>query len=106
MKLLFLLPALCLVCCGCDSQNTIADAQSGSQENSPDWQVTTRVKAVILADTSISASSHFVSVTTNNGVVTLSGNVASKDDMNKIVHLTKNVDGVKKVDNQMKVSKD
>lgn len=40
-------------------------------------------------------------VTTNNGVVTLTGNVSSKSDENKIVRIAKSVDGVVRVDNQM-----
>lgn len=57
-----------------------------------------------MSDGSLSATSRLVSVTTNNGVVTISGTVASKDDMNRIVRLAKEVDGVKKVDNEMTVS--
>ncbi len=57
-----------------------------------------------MSDGSLSATSRLVSVTTNNGVVTISGTVASKDDMNRIIRLAKEVDGVKKVDNQMTVS--
>ncbi len=54
-----------------------------------------------MADGSLSASSRLVSITTNNGVVTISGNVASKADMRRIVRLAKEVNGVRKVDNQM-----
>lgn len=57
-----------------------------------------------MSDGSLSASSRLVSVTTNNGVVTLSGTVASRDDMNRIIRLAKDVDGVRKVDNQMTIS--
>jgi hyperosmotically inducible protein len=102
MKFLALIPALCLVCFGCS--NTSSSNKSSSQEASSDWEITTKVKASILSDSSVSGSARFVSVTTNNGVVTLTGNVPSQADANRIVKITKNVDGVQSVDNQLTVS--
>ncbi len=101
MKFLALIPALCLVCFGCN--NASSPNRSSSQESSSDWAITTKVKAAILSDSSVSGSARFVSVTTNNGVVTLTGNVPSQADAGRIVKITKNVEGVRSVDNQMNV---
>ena len=93
--------ASCCGSCRSDDENYVGQ---GSQTQSADWQITTKVKSSIMSDGSLSASSRFVSVSTTNGIVTISGTVASKDDMNRIVRLAKDIDGVRKVDNQMTVS--
>jgi len=90
-------------CCNDCDRSGVCVGQAQNNQHS-DWQITSKVKTSIVSDGSLSASSRLVSVTTNNGVVTISGTVASKDDMNRIVQLAKDVDGVKKVDNQMTVS--
>jgi hyperosmotically inducible protein len=108
MKKLLLIPALCLVCAaccgnggGCGSNND----QVQSQEMSSDWSITTKVKAEILSDTSISASARFVSVSTTDGVVTLTGSVPTREDRERIYRIARKVNGVKRVDNQITISK-
>ena len=104
MKYLLFMPILCLLCVGCGYNNNSDSnccVQSQSEENSSDWSITTKVKAAIMSDTSISGSAHFVSVSTNNGVVTLTGSVSSREDRDRIVKIARNVRGVKSVDNQM-----
>jgi len=105
MKNLLMIQALCLLCFGCSSGKSCSSSGVQTQHDSADWELTTKVKTSIMSDTSISASARFVSVNTTNGVVTLTGTVPSKKDMDRIVKLAKNVDGVKRVDNQMTVSK-
>ena len=100
--LVFLIPVLCVVCSGCSNQNT-AVKNPPAKESGPDWEITAKVKALILGDMSISVASRFVTVNTQNGVVTLTGEVTSRDDMNRIVNTARAVEGVKKVDNQMTV---
>lgn len=105
MKKLLLIPALCLVCYSCGSGDCCQrNKPVESQETSADWVITTKVKTEILADTSISGSARFVSVSTTDGVVTLTGSVSSKSDRDKIVKIAKNVSGVKKVNNQITIS--
>lgn len=74
------------------------------EEQSPDWQLTVKVKEAILANGELSPSNRFVSVTTTDGVVTLTGNVSTVDQINEIVKTAEGVSGVKKVINQMVVS--
>jgi osmotically-inducible protein OsmY len=79
--------------------------QSDSNSNQPsDWEITTKVKANIMS-ADLSASARLVSVTTNNGVVTLTGTVASREEARKIVEIAKGIRGVKRVDNQLTVSR-
>lgn len=106
MKKLLLIPALCLLYVGCDSGNRMNNSQEQTQETSSDWEITTKVKSAIMTDTSISASSRFVSVTTTDGEVTLTGEVSSEEDKNRIVEIVKEVSGVRNVDDQMTVSSD
>lgn len=125
MKKLLLIPSMFLLslvssCCGscdnsCDNNNGCVrscekkscekkSSCERSQDSSSDWTVTTKVKAAILADTSISAFARFVSVNTTDGVVTLTGKVPTRDDAHKIVRIVKGVKGVRRVDNQMTIS--
>ena len=57
-----------------------------------------------MMDGSLSAHARMISVTTNNGVVTLTGTVASSAESHKIVKMVKSVSGVNSVDNQLKVA--
>lgn len=98
-----MIPAvLCLVCFGCNNKGN-SDNQS-QQETSADWAITTKVKASIMSDSSLSASARLVSVSTTDGVVTLSGNVPYQADAERLVKIAKKVDGVKSVDNQLVVT--
>ena len=76
-----------------------------SAESAADWAITFKVKNAILADPSISLSANLVHVKTSNGVVTLSGTLPSRDDIDKVARKAKEVQGVKKIINQMKVAR-
>jgi hyperosmotically inducible periplasmic protein len=104
MKKLLLIPVMCLLCFACNPNGRSNNNRNQSQENSPDWQITTKVKAAIMADSSISASARFVSVNTTGGVVTLTGTVPTQEDSDRIVKIAGNVDGVVSVDNQITLS--
>jgi hyperosmotically inducible protein len=106
MKKYLLIPALCLMCVGCNQAAHDDNEGSSSEEHSADWTITTKVKAAIMADVSLSASSRFVSVETTDGVVTLTGTVSTKTDKNRIGQIAKNVHGVKDVENDIEVSDD
>jgi hyperosmotically inducible protein len=70
-------------------------------EYASDAVVTTKVKAAIVADKSLSALD--VAVETNNGVVTLTGTVASAAQSDNATHAARGVEGVKQVKNELKV---
>jgi|GEM_PF-1235090 len=80
--------------------------KTAEQTDSPDWELTLKVKAAILADDTLSPSNRFVSISTTDGVVTISGKVSSKYQMHEIIKKAESVSGVKKVENQMTVSED
>jgi hyperosmotically inducible periplasmic protein len=63
---------------------------------SDDW-ITTKVKSQLIADHSVQRGSD-ISVTTQNGVVMLSGTAASKDAREQAQAVARNVKGVKSVD--------
>lgn len=101
---------LCLAltsCCGrggcCNEAGCQAKYNQANGITKADWQITGEVKKAIVTDGQLSMSSKRVSVTTNMGVVTISGTVSSRNDMNRIVSLAKAVPGVQSVDNQMSV---
>ena len=64
-----------------------------------DTAITAKVKAQLLSDNRLKTSK--ISVTTTNGVVTLAGSTASSDAKSDAETVTKNVDGVKSVDNEL-----
>ena len=61
-----------------------------------DAAITTQIKAKLAADDTVKATS--IKVQTNQGVVTLSGEVVSRDARERAVGLAKTIDGVKSVD--------
>lgn len=66
-----------------------------------DGAITTSLKAKFLADSTVRSAD--ISVDTNNGVVTLSGTAPSQAAHNLALELARNTDGVKRVDDQVKV---
>ncbi len=105
MKKLLLVPAILALCVSCtnDSNNSKSNNQK-SAETTSDWQVTAQVKKTLMAEGSLSASARMISVTTNNGVVTLTGTVVNKEERSKVVKMVKNVSGVSGVNDQLTVS--
>ncbi len=70
-------------------------------EYTSDAVVTTKVKAAIVGDSALSALD--IAVVTNNGVVTLTGAVATAAQSDEATRLTRTVSGVTQVKNELKV---
>lgn len=68
-----------------------------------DGITTTKVKAALLADSSVKGSD--INVETQNGVVQLSGFVDSQTQVDRALQLARDVQGVTKVDNELTVKK-
>lgn len=103
-KILFI-PAICILCASCSgNSNDYSNGNNQMQSQPSDWDITANVKKTLVADNSLSSSARMISVTTNNGVVTLTGTVASKEESRRVVRMVKNVSGVKSVDNQLTIS--
>ena len=66
-----------------------------------DATITTKAKAAIMTDSLLKASD--VSVTTNQGVVNLTGTVQSKDQETQAIRDVNKVDGVKSVNSTLTV---
>jgi hyperosmotically inducible protein len=106
-KALFAASVLTLLAgCSCTNNNNSRPASTCTDDSdqSADWQITSKVKASLMSDSSLSASGKLVSVETNDGVVTLTGTVPSKDESRYIERKVKAMDGVKRVDNQLTIS--
>jgi osmotically-inducible protein OsmY len=78
-----------------------SDKHEGIGEYVDDSLITTRVKAAILEEKTLSVAE--INVETFKGVVQLSGFVHSEADRAKAVELTKSVKGVKSVKNAMEL---
>jgi hyperosmotically inducible protein len=83
------------------SSHASANDQS-SQPGSDGW-ITTKVKAQLMTTKDIPSTD--ISVTTTNGVVTLSGVVASKAQVQKSIAVAKAVKGVHRVDSSALTSR-
>ena len=78
-------------------------ANHDSNEPVTDTWITTKVKGDLAVSSNVPATD--ISVTTVNGVVSLSGNVANKAEHDKAVATAKNIKGVTRVDAaQLKVA--
>jgi hyperosmotically inducible protein len=66
-----------------------------------DSMITTKVKAAIVAEPTLSAMP--IKVKTNDGVVTLSGTIDTPDKAERAKQLAQTVDGVKTVNNELVV---
>jgi len=78
-----------------------ATTKSGSNQPVEDSVITTKVKALMVKDKDVSASS--VEVKTVNGVVYLSGTAKSRQEADKAVSIARGVTGVTSVQNDIKV---
>ena len=91
-------------------QNVNVDELTVKDSNAPlqDTYITAKVKgSLIQADImGKDLPSWTVDVETKNGTVYLSGSVASQDDIDKVLQVVKQVDGVQNVDNQLVVGND
>jgi len=79
-----------------ETPGSSAMATDESAQPGTDAWITTKVKAELMATKGIPSTD--ISVTTNNGIVTLSGVVDSKAQVQKSIAVAKAVKGVHKVD--------
>jgi osmotically-inducible protein OsmY len=93
----FFLTLTLLTAVGCASTSK----QEGTGEYVDDTVVTSKVKAAILDEPSLSSAE--INVETFKGVVQLSGFVTSKADINKAVTVARSVSGVTSVKNDMRL---
>jgi hyperosmotically inducible protein len=77
------------------SAMTHADRHDSNEPVTDSW-ITTKVKADLLASSNVPGTE--VKVETVNGVVSLSGTVATKAEHDKAVRVTQQIKGVKRVD--------
>lgn len=105
MKTVSLILASVLLCAatGCSNNGNNRTAYDNPNQDS-DGQITTRVKSTLMNDSSLSRSGRLVGVETNNGVVTLTGDVPTTDESRAIERKVKSVKGVRRVDNQLTIN--
>jgi hyperosmotically inducible protein len=85
------------------ADNTDMSAKSSEQPVTDTW-ITTKVKSELATTEGIKSGD--ISVTTKNGLVTLSGAVNSKAQVQKAVAVTKSIKGVHDVDSSALISRD
>ena len=85
------------------ADNTDTSAKSSQQPVTDTW-ITTKVKSELATTEGIKSGD--ISVTTKNGLVTLSGTVSSKAQVQKSIAVAKAVKGVRDVDSTALTSRD
>jgi osmotically-inducible protein OsmY len=85
-----------------DQKNTQPTAQNQSNEKA-DRELAAAVRKAIVRDKSLSTNAHNVKVIAKDGTVTLRGPVRSDDEKTKVSQLTRQVEGVSNVDDQLLV---
>ena len=87
-----------IVACG----GTIASTprQSAAAAPTDDPTITARVKTVLINDRTLSST---IDVQTNQGVVTLTGKVKSKEEESKAIELARSVHGVSDVKSKLEI---
>jgi hyperosmotically inducible protein len=92
-----------LAACSPSAANTArtetSKAVAGAEKAMDDAALTARVKSVLLADAQVKGTK--IDVDTNNGVVTLQGNVSSPSEKSRAEQLAQQVEGVKEVHNNL-----
>lgn len=86
-----------------DASNSTANSDQSAQPGTDAW-ITTKVKAELMTTKDIPSTD--ISVTTSNGVVTLSGVLDTKAQVQKSVAVAKAVKGVHNVDASALKSRD
>jgi hyperosmotically inducible protein len=89
------LPALSATAAEAGAQAMTSDNQTVPDKAADTW-ITTKVKSEFATDSRVKGSD--ISVTTADGVVTLTGTVATAQEKTKAEHIAKKIKGVKSVD--------
>lgn len=101
MRKILSMIALCLLGVSCH-QNS--DVNYKDHDVKSDREITRKVKRAILTDRALDPSNRFVSVSTTDGVVVISGNISDKEQMRELIKKVESVPGVRRVNNEMTVS--
>ena len=86
---------------GREAADKIGDAADRTGAAITDAAITSAVKAKFLADTTVKGLR--IDVDTNNGMVTLNGNVTSRAEADRAMTLARSTDGVKNVHSNLKI---
>jgi hyperosmotically inducible protein len=99
--------ALLLGGCNRDSDSTAprtggtADTGRAVAQAADDTGITAKVKTALIAESQLNSKS--IGVDTQNGVVTLSGTVPERAQIDRAAQVAQAVEGVKRVDNRLTV---
>lgn len=105
MKFFLFATTLCALCISCssnyDKHPNNNQMQSSNAVQPADWQITANVKQIIMTNSSLSSSARMISVTTNNGIVLLTGVVQNRKEGEKVLRMIQDVAGVRGIDNHL-----
>ncbi len=86
-----------------DNRSNTPNYTNNNNSNYSDSNISGRVADAIRTDSSLSSDGRNVGVSTNNGVVTLTGTVPTRDEARYIERKVKSINGVRAVNNQLSI---
>jgi hyperosmotically inducible periplasmic protein len=86
-----------------NAEEKTKEGYSEATETLSDARITSEVKLKFAADDTVKALN--IDVDTDNGVVTLNGEVNSKNELQQAIRLAKSIDGVKQVKQNLTIAK-
>lgn len=107
-KELLLASSLCIILTACDHQEPkhaepTPPPPAERVEVGQDRDISDRIRAVLSQENSLSDKAKAVNIVTQDGVVTISGQVESSKEKNKIEKRAKKIEGVKGINNNIEV---
>jgi osmotically-inducible protein OsmY len=85
-------------------RNGVEPTAQNQPENAADRTITQQIRKQVVGQDDLSINGKNVKIVTVDGVVTLRGPVQSEKERLDIGSVAKNVDGVKRVDNQLEIA--
>lgn len=108
-KVFLLIPVFCGMLTACHQNSSLGTQDKGLMMNQPssaeDVKITKKITDWLMSDNNLSAEARNIQVMTSNGVVTLSGSVASFQEKNMIINKVMNMDGVESVNDRLRVDR-
>lgn len=102
-KAILLIPAICAIVLlgGCSGKPKEDTKKMEQAQLNTDEAISRKVRNAIKNEPTLSRTARKVTVSTLDGVVTLSGNVKSNDERRKVIKIAKTVPGIKRIRDQM-----
>lgn len=103
-KHLFLITPLCLLLAACSTESDAHRKPTTAETPADaDKAITSQIRQQLKNERGLSESASKIDVSTSGGVVTLSGNVSSDQEKQRIIQIVRQIKGVKTINSSLEV---